>query len=382
MKNDLENMIQKQLIQYFFNKGFKMKNQIKYLLSLILLASISVHADCDMLTNADISSLKNKYFAEQAVIFSGNANQELAQKVADSLNVSLGSSIVKKFNDGEIQIQLLENVRNKDIYIVQPTCPSEKQSINDNIMELFLLVRTMKRSSAKSVTAVIPYYGYARQDRKTSPRVPISASDLALMLESAGVDRVLTVDLHCGQIQGFFKNAPVDNLYAASVFIPYLTTKNLSNVVVVSPDAGGVDRANKFKKQLVKKGVPSEIAMISKQRAGAGVIESMNLIGDVKGADAIIVDDMCDTGGTLVKAAQLLKDCGAKRVFAAITHPVFSGSALKIIGESVIDEMLIADTIPLRGQAPANIKVISVSAMLAEAISRIQFGESVSELFN
>jgi ribose-phosphate pyrophosphokinase len=349
--------------------------------NLILMSNIFAQPTNDLLTQDEVSSLKNKYFSEQAVIFSGNANKELAQKVVDSLNVSLGNSIVKKFNDGEIQIQIQENVRNKDVFIVQPTCPCENQSINDNIMELFLLVRTMKRASAKSVTTVIPYYGYARQDRKTSPRVPISAADKAILLETAGIDRVLTVDLHCGQIQGFFKNAPVDNLYAASVFIPYLETKKLSNVVVVSPDAGGVDRANKFMKQLGKKNISAEIAMISKQRAGAGVIASMNLIGDVKGADAIIVDDMCDTGGTLVKAAKLLKDCGAKRVFAAITHPVFSGTALKLIGESVIDEMLIADTIPLRGQAPANIKVISVSSMLAEAIRRIQFGESVSELF-
>ncbi|MDR3647040.1 MAG: ribose-phosphate pyrophosphokinase [Candidatus Babeliales bacterium] len=347
----------------------------------LMVAGISLHASCDMFTNADLSAFKNKIFSDQAVVFSGNANKELATKVTKELNVSLGNSIVQKFNDGEIQIQIQENVRNKDIYIVQPTCPCATQSINDNLMELFLLVRTMKRSSAKSVTAVIPYYGYARQDRKTSPRVPISAADTALMLETAGVDRVLTVDLHCGQIQGFFKNSPVDNLYAASVFIPYLITKKLNNVVVVSPDAGGVDRANKFKKQLAKKGIPSEIAMISKQRAGAGVIESMNLIGDVNGADVIIVDDMCDTGGTLVKAAKLLKDKGAKRVFAAITHPVFSGKALKIIGESVIDEMVIADTIPLRAEAPSNIKVISVAPMLAEAIKRIQFGESVSELF-
>lgn len=323
----------------------------------------------------------NSTFGETALIFSGNATMDLAHKVADYLNIPLGKALVQKFNDGEIQIQIQENVRNRDVFIIQSTCPSEKQSINDNLMELFLLIRTMKRSSTGSITVVIPYYGYARQDRKTTPRVPISAADVAMLLEQAGVDRVLTVDLHCGQIQGFFRNAPVDNLYAASVFIPYLTGKDLQNVVVVSPDAGGVDRANKFLKQLEKNGVPADIAMISKQRAAAGVIGSMNLIGDVTNADAIIVDDMCDTGGTLVKAAQLLKDSGARRVFAVITHPVFSSNAMEKIGASVLEEMIIADTIPLRGKVPANITTISVAPLLGQAILRIQCGQSVSALF-
>jgi len=323
----------------------------------------------------------NSKFSEQALIFSGNATMDLANKVAEYLHIPLGKALVQKFNDGEIQIQIQENVRNRDVFIIQSTCPSATQSINDNLMELFLLVRTMKRSSTGSITVVIPYYGYARQDRKTTPRVPISAADVAMLLEQAGVDRVLTVDLHCGQIQGFFRNAPVDNLYAASVFIPYLAEKDLQNVVVVSPDAGGVDRANKFLKQLEKKGIPADIAMISKQRAAAGVIGSMNLIGDVTNADAIIVDDMCDTGGTLVKAAQLLKDSGARRVFAVITHPVFSSKAMEKIGASVLEEMIIADTIPLRGTVPANITTISVAPLLGQAILRIQCGESVSALF-
>lgn len=323
----------------------------------------------------------SRAFNQKAVLFSGNANLPLALKVADYLNVSLGSAIVKKFNDGEIQIQVQENVRNKDVFIIQSTCPSETQSVNDNIMELFLLVRTMKRASAASITVVIPYYGYARQDRKSSPRVPISAADVALMLEFAGVNRVLTIDLHCGQIQGFFHNAPVDNLYASLVFIPYFASKQLHNIVVVSPDAGGVDRANKFLQQLNKLGIQASMALISKQRAAAGVIGSMTLIGNVEGADTIIVDDMCDTGGTLIQAAQLLKDNGANRVFTAITHPVFSGEALQKIGNSVIDEMVITDTIPLRGIAPDNIHIISVGALLGEAIRRIQVGESVSALF-
>ncbi len=320
-------------------------------------------------------------FSKNAVIFAGNASRDLGDRVADYLQVSLGKAKIKKFNDGEISIAVEDSVRNKDIFIIQSTCPSEKQSVNDNLMELFLLVRTMKRSSVASITAVIPYYGYARQDRKVTPRVPISAADVAMMLELAGVDRVLTVDLHCGQIQGFFHNVPVDNLYASSVFIPYIVSKGLRNVVVVSPDAGGVDRATKFKQNLERKGVASEIAMISKQRAKAGVVGSMNLIGDVTDADAIIVDDMCDTGGTLVQAAQLLKDKGAHRVFAVISHPVFSGDALLKIGSSVIQEMIITDTIPLRGQIPANIFCISVGSLLGEAIRRIYDGESVSALF-
>lgn len=318
---------------------------------------------------------------EDAILFSGNANLPLAKEVASYLGVSLGDAIVKKFNDGEIQIRIKQNIRNKEVFILQSTCSTESQSVNDNLMELFLLIRTMKRSSASSITVVIPYYGYARQDRKTSPRVPISAADVALMLEAAGADRIVTVDLHCGQIQGFFHDSPVDNLYASTKFVPYFVSKDLQNVVVVSPDAGGVERAKKFIEYMGQHGIEAQMAIISKQRAAAGVIDSMKLIGDVKGSDVIIVDDMCDTGGTLVQAAQLLKDEGANRVFAAITHPVFSGTALEKIGGSVIEEMVISDTIPLKKNAPGNITVISVASLLGEAIRRIHSGESVSDLF-
>lgn len=323
----------------------------------------------------------DKKFAEHAIIFSGNANPALAEKIAAELGVSLGSATVSKFNDGEINIHIKESVRGKHVFIIQSTCCSATQTINDNLMELILLIRTCKRSSAATITIVMPYYGYARQDRKSAPRVPISAADVAAMIELAGADRVLTVDLHCGQIQGFFRDIPVDNLYAAAIFIPYLMEKDLTNAVVVSPDAGGVERATKFLQNLEKQGVSADMAIISKQRAAAGVIASMNLIGDVQGADAIIVDDICDTAGTLVKAAQLLKDHGAKRVFAVITHPVFSGNAMEKIRNSVIDELIIADTIPLRSDAPANIAYISISGLIAQAIYRIHTGESVSELF-
>jgi len=320
-------------------------------------------------------------FSQGAVLFSGNANPVLAEKIAAGLGVSLGSATVSKFNDGEISIHIDESVRGKHVFIIQSTCACATQSINDNLMELLLLIRTCKRASAGTITVVVPYYGYARQDRKSQPRVPISAADVASLIELAGAERVLTVDLHCGQIQGFFRDIPVDNLYAAGVFVPQLVLKNLVNPVIVSPDAGGVERATKFLKNLEKVDIDAGMALISKQRASAGVIGSMNLIGNVQGADAIIVDDICDTAGTLVKAAQLLKDQGARRVFAIITHPVFSGDAMEKIRNSVIDELIIADTIPLQGDVPANIAYISVSDLIAQAIYRIYYHESVSELF-
>jgi ribose-phosphate pyrophosphokinase len=324
----------------------------------------------------------NAAFTENAILFSGNANLQLAEEVAQYLDITLGDAKVDKFNDGEIQILVGDSVRNKNVFILQSTCLSKAQSINDNLMELFLLIRTAKRASAASITVVMPYYGYARQDRKTSGRVPISAADVAFMLENAGVDRVVTVDLHCGQIQGFFHYAPVDNLFASFMFVSHFATKDLQNLVVVSPDAGGVERAKKFMENLNCEGITCEMALISKQRKKAGVIGSMNLIGDVKGSDCIIIDDLCDTGDTIIKAAELLKQEGAKRVFVAVTHPVFSGQALKKIGNSVIDEMVVTNTIPLRGQAPANIHCISVGSLIGEAIYRIQMNESLSDLFN
>lgn len=335
---------------------------------------------CILLFHAGIYS-NNDFTDEMALLFSGNANRTLSEEVAKYLNASLGSAVVERFKDGEIKIHINNNVRNKDIFLIQSTCNNSSQSVNDSVMELYLLVRTMKRASAKSITAVIPYYGYARQDRKVSGRVPISAADIASMLESAGVDRVITIDLHCGQIQGFFRDIPVDNLYPSNIFISHFSKKNLENIVVVSPDAGGVGRAKKFQEQLKKQNIQSDLAMISKQRAQAGVVSSMNLIGDVEDADAILIDDICDSGGTLVKAAQVLKENGARRVFAVITHPVFSANALDLIENSVLEEIVITDTIPLRGKAPLNLSCISVGELLGEAISRVQNGESVSELF-
>ncbi len=327
------------------------------------------------------TSVMEAHFSDDALLFSGNVNPALAQQVAAYVGAPIGKAMVKRFNDGEIRIQVEENVRNKDVFILQSTCLSETQSINDSLMELFLLIRTMKRASAASITAVIPYYGYARQDRKTSPRVPISAADVAMLLEMGGVDRVVTVDLHCGQIQGFFHNVPVDNLYAFTLFTQYFIDKNLENPVVVSPDAGGIDRVKRFIENLGKQGISAGIALISKERERPGVVAAMHLVGSVKGSDAILVDDICDTGGTLMKAAELLKQEGAKRVFVAVTHPIFSNSSLDKISHSSIEEMVITDTIPLRQTPPSNVHCISVAPLLGEAIRRIQCGESLSELF-
>lgn len=327
-------------------------------------------------------ALFNLSFGSEIKLFTGNSTPDLAKQVAKHMQIDLGDALVKKFNDGEIRIRIQENVRGKNVYLIQSTCQTPAQTINDSLMELLLMVRTVKRASAETITAVIPYYGYARQDRKMESRVPISAADVSMLLEHAGVDRVISIDLHCGQIQGFFHNVPVDNLYASSVFVPYFASKELGRVVVVSPDAGGVSRAKQFMEKLANHGISSEMAIIIKQRKEAGVVESMNLIGDVEDADVIIIDDICDTGGTLAKAAMELKNQGAKRVFAAITHPVFTGAALERIGNSVLEEVVISDTIPLRPNAPKNVKQISVAPLLAEAIRRNNNGESVSELFD
>lgn len=315
-------------------------------------------------------------------LFCGNANCELAQAVAQELGVPLCKAKISRFNDGEIRIHIEESIRNDEIFVIQSTCGTPSASVNDSVMELYLLIRAMKRASAKNVTAVIPYYGYARQDRKSESRVPISASDVAMLLELAGADHIMAVDLHCGQIQGFFHKAPVDNLYASAIFVPYFAEqKKLINPVVVSPDAGGVERAKKFIEGLSGYGVTADLAIIIKQRQEAGSVEKMHLVGSVQDRDIIIVDDICDTGGTLVEAAKELKSKGARRVFACITHPVFSGPALERIQKSVIEELVVANTIPLRGQPPSNIKQISVAWLIAEAIQRTHKSQSISHLF-
>ncbi|MBS0653561.1 MAG: ribose-phosphate pyrophosphokinase [Verrucomicrobia bacterium] len=315
-------------------------------------------------------------------LFAGNACKQLAEAVAKQLKIPLSHVKIDRFNDGEIKIKVEENVRNTEVFIIQSTCPTCSSSVNDNLMELFLLIRAMKRSSSGPINVIVPYFGYARQDRKTESRVPISASDIAMLLETAGADHVIAVDLHCGQIQGFFHKAPVDNLYSSPIFVRYFASKNdLVKPVVVSPDAGGVERAKKFLEGLQANKVSANLAIIVKQRAGAGVVDKMNLVGSVEGCDAIIVDDICDTGGTLVQAAKELKQQGARRVFACITHPVFSGPALERIAHSELTELVVTDSIAISNQAPPNIVQLSIASLLAQAIEGTHSGASISHLF-
>lgn len=303
-------------------------------------------------------------------VFSGTANQELSRQIAKYLGIPLSEASIKRFSDGEISIQIGESVRGKDVFIIQPTCAPT----DTNLMELLILTDALKRSSASTVTAVIPYFGYARQDRKAAPRVPITAKLVANMIEIAGIDRVVTMDLHAGQIQGFF-DIPVDNLYGTITFINYLKNKHLSNPIVASPDVGGVARARSLAKQL-----NLDLAIIDKRREKANESEVMNVIGDVNGKDVILIDDMVDTAGTLIKAAAAFKERGATSVTAFCTHPVLSGPAYERIAAGAIDELVVTDTIPLKEQNE-HIKVISVAPLFAEVIRRVYHDESVNNLF-
>lgn len=315
-------------------------------------------------------------------VFSGNGNMSLALEIARHLGVNLGKATVGKFADGETNVVIHENVRGKDVYVVQPTGPP----VNDNIMELLLMVSTLRRSSARRITVVIPYYGYARQDRKMQARVPISAADVARLMEAMGIDRVIAVDLHCGQIQGFFgPRVPVDNLDGGIVGLDYFGCKDLHNPVIVSPDAGGVYRAKKFKEGLEQKYEMHDLglAMIVKQRARAGSVDQMDLVGDVKDCDCIIVDDMIDTAGTLCKAADVLVANGARRVFAFASHGLLSGPGNERIANSELEEVVILNTIPTTPQREANEKLteLSVAPLLAQAIFNIHAKKSISALF-
>ena len=310
---------------------------------------------------------------ERLKVFTGNANRALAEEICQCLKVPLGKADVGHFSDGELQIRILENVRGSDTYIVQPTSPP----VNDNVMELLIMIDALARASARRITAVIPYYGYGRQDRKAEPRVPISAKLMANLITAAGASRVLAMDLHAGQIQGFF-DIPVDHLYAMPVFLDHIRKKKLTDVVVVSPDAGGVERARAFAKRL-----DADLAIVDKRRPRANVTDVMNVIGEVQGKTAILLDDMVDTAGTLCKDAEALKKFGARRVFAACSHGVLSGPALERVEQSCIEELMISNSIALQDGKPASkkIKVLSVAPLLAEAIRRIHEDESVSQLF-
>jgi len=308
------------------------------------------------------------------VLFTGNANPVLAQEIASHLGIELGKVMVGRFSDGEVTVEIRQNVRARDVFVMQPTCTPT----NENLMELLIMVDALKRASARRITAVIPYFGYARQDRRPrSTRVPISAKVVANLLETVGVERVLTMDLHADQIQGFF-DIPVDNIYASPVLLSDLKSKDYPNLVVISPDVGGVVRARALAKQL-----DCDLAIIDKRRPTANVSEVMHVIGEIEGRNCVIMDDMIDTAGTLVKAAEVLKERGARSVYAYCTHPVFSGPAVERIKASQIDEVVVTNTIPLSDEARACHKVrqLSVAFLFAETMRRISDGESVTSLF-
>lgn len=307
-------------------------------------------------------------------IFTGNANPDLAREIAAYLGTTVGDSVVNRFNNGEIQVMINESVRGKDIFIVQPTCGP---IVNDNVMELLIMADAFKRASANHITAVIPYYGYARQDRKARGREPITAKLMADLLETAGITRVVTIDLHAAQIQGFF-NIPFDHMPGGPLLAEYIKSKNLDNMVVISPDLGGVSRARGFAEIL-----NAPMAIIDKRRPEPGVAEVMNLIGDVKGKNCILVDDMVDTAGSLTEGARALKKFGANEIYACCTHPILTDPALARIAQSDINELVVTNTIPLPpSKKHPKIKVLSIAPILAETILRIYNDWSVSQLFD
>ena len=306
-------------------------------------------------------------------ILSGNSNIPLAEKICKGLDIPLGRAHVKKFSDGEIQVEIEENVRGMDVFVVQSTCTP----VNAYLMELLIMMDAIKRASAERITAVLPYYGYARQDRKVAPRVPITAKLVADLITTAGANRLLTIDLHAGQIQGFF-NIPVDHLYAAPVMMDFIKQEYVNDLVIVSPDAGGVERARAFGKRL-----GASLAIIDKRRSQPNESTVMNIIGDIKGKTALLLDDMVDTAGTLTQAADALVKAGAKKVAACCTHAVLSGHALEKINQSALEKMVVSDTIPIKPEAQSckKIVVLSIASLLGEAIKRIHNNDSVSSLF-
>lgn len=306
-------------------------------------------------------------------LFTGNSNKTLAGEIADFLRMQVGDATVSNFSDGESLIQINENVRGSDVFVVQSTCTP----VNKNIMELLLMIDALRRASAGRITAVVPYYGYARQDRKAAPRVPISARLVADLLSVVGIDRLLTIDLHAGQIQGFF-DCPVDHLYAAPVLTDYVKKEYMNNLVIVSPDAGGVERARAFAKRL-----NASLAIIDKRREKTNVSQVMHVIGNVKDKNAVLFDDMIDTAGTITQAAAALKENGAKRVIAACAHAVLSGPALERINDSVIEDVIVTNTIPMEEKQKdcKKLTVLSVASLLGDAIKRIHEETSVSSLF-
>lgn len=310
---------------------------------------------------------------KSASIFTGNSNPELAKEICDYLDMPMADVLVTTFSEGEIRIKINENVRGKDVFVVQSTCPP----VNNNLMELLILIDALRRASAKRITAVLPFFGYARQDRKDQPRVPITAKLVANLLTTAGADRVLTVDLHAGQIQGFF-DIPLDHLYAVNVFVSHIHKLKIKDIVVVSPDVGGIKMARSYAKRF-----DAPLAIVDKRRISGEDTEAMNILGEVKGKNLIIIDDLVATASSLIEAAAALKKAGAKDIYAAITHPVLSGPALSRIAKSAIKTLFVTNTIPVDdGKRQKKIEVLSIAPLLAEAIKRIHNEESVSCLFD
>jgi len=308
---------------------------------------------------------------DKLAIFSGSASKKLAEGIAKYLGLSMGDAVVSRFSDGEISVKINENVRGKEVFVVQSIYPPA-----DNLMELFILIDAFKRASAQMVAVVVPYYGYARQDRKDQPRVPITAKLVANLLSTAGADRVITVDLHAGQIQGFF-DIPMDNLYAVNIFVDYFLKLKLPDLVVVSPDVGGIKMARAYSKKL-----SASLAIVDKRRINDKEAEIMNILGEVENKNVVIVDDIISSGGTIVEGARALKDKGVKDIYCAVTHPVLSGPAIDRIDKAPIKELVVTDTIPITdGKRHPKIKVLSVASLLGETIRRIYKGESVSSLF-
>lgn len=315
---------------------------------------------------------RRKPLNDDIKIFAGNANPALAQAIAKSMGLKLGSILAERFSEGEVRVKILEDVRGRDVFLIQPTCPP----VNDNLVELLIMIDAFRRASARRITAVVPYYGYARQDRKDQPRVPISAKLVANVITVAGADRILTMDLHAQQIQGFF-DIPVDHLYAFPVISAYFRKKHIPDLVVSSPDVGGIKTARAYSKIL-----GAELAVVDKRRSGPKEVEAMNVIGNVKGRNVLIPDDMISTGGSLVAAAQALVAAGAKDIYACCTHAILSGNAIEKIEKSILKEVVVADTIPLAPEKKiGKIKCLSVAPLLGEAITRIHREQSVSTLF-
>lgn len=306
-------------------------------------------------------------------VFSGNANPQLANDICRELGKKLGNIMVTKFSEGEVRVKIEDNVRGKDIFLVQPTCPP----VNESLMELLIMMDAFRRASAGRITAVIPYYGYARQDRKDQPRVPISAKLVANLLTVAGADRILTMDLHAGQIQGFF-DIPLDHLFAVNVFVEYIKTLKIPDLVIVSPDVGGIKTARAYAKRL-----GAALAIVDKRRVSPEKAEAMNILGEVEGKNVILIDDLIATGGSLLEAANALRKAKVKKIFAGVVHGVLSGDAIKNIENSILEELVITDTIPLSdNKKHPKIKVLSVAPLLADAIKRIHQEESISCLFD